>query len=257
MAELNIDELNINQPYKDRSEPYEQYFDVMAITKRQKRERILLAEELEDIFFEFLIFMELLSRYGRSYEQAQERLELQYKEKMFEYLPLSDSDFVNAYAAAYAVNAVETTAKHLGRKARPIRAGNVMGKILADLDRIIPVEIPTDSLSEAENQAESNQADSWYTSLDRAKFNAENEANTVLNRSDYLNAVEAGYSRKRWLTEHDSRVRPTHQEVEGVTIPIDSVFVVGNSVFGYPRDMTYSPEPNEYISCRCSIQYLR
>lgn len=257
MAELNIDELNINRPYKDRSEPYEQYFNVMAITKRQKRERILLAEELEDIFFEFLIFMELLSQYGRSYEQAQERLELQYKEKMFEYLPLSDSDFINAYAAAYAVNAVETTAKHLGGQARPIRAGEVKEKILADLDRIIPVEIPTDSLSKAENQAESNQADSWYTSLDRAKFNAENEANTVLNRSDYLNAVEAGYSKKRWETQRDNRVRLTHAEINGLTIPIDSLFVVGDSVMEFAHDPSHGASERELINCRCATVFLR
>lgn len=277
MAELRIDELNINQPFKERSEPYAKYFGIMRLSKRQIRERILLAEELEDIFFEFLLLMEILHDNGRGYEQAQEQLETQYRDKMFEVLPEYDGDFIRDYAAAYAVNAVDTTARHIENLTKPVnidvsssgkpkvkaaglskkQAEKIRREVEGEVGDTLSPKTPIATEQEAENQPESNQADSWYISIDRAKFNAENEANTVLNRDDFLKAKEAGYTRKRWLTEHDNRVRPTHQEVEGVTVPIDGVFIVGDSVFGYPRDLTYSPNPSEVINCRCACSYLR
>ena len=273
MAELKIDELNINQPFKNRSEPYEQYFDVMAISKRQKRERILLAEELEDIFFEFLLLMELLHEYKQGYKQAQEQLEIQYRDKMFEILPEYDGDFIRDYAAAYAVNAVETTAKHIEKLTKPV-SGSVndtrkvdlkdkktVKKIQQEVERevkdMVASKTTTASVFNAAIQPESSQADSWYISLDRAKFNAENEANTILNRSDFLKAKEAGYTRKRWLTEHDNRVRPTHAEIEGLTIPIDEYFVVGDSIMSYAHDVSHGASVNELANCRCATVYLR
>lgn len=53
MATQKFDELN-----NLRSMPYEQYFGEMGISDKQKKERIALAEELEDIFdYLFLIIM--------------------------------------------------------------------------------------------------------------------------------------------------------------------------------------------------------
>ena len=249
---LNIDELNINQ----RSEPYDKYFGIMRLSKRQIRERILFAEDFEDIFFEFLMYMVVLNEYGKAFTPAQEQLQERYRDKMFEYLPESDGDFIRDYAATFAVNAVDVTARHiknlsfgsLASEARKIR-----DRVVAESGEILSSEQTIEQLEIDENQPETN----WYVSLDRAKFNAENEANTALNRSDYLNAKEAGYSRKRWLTMADEKVRGTHREVNGITIPIDGIFVVGDSLFDYPKSLRYNPNPNEYINCRCSVQYIK
>lgn len=254
---LNIDELNINKPYKDRSEPYEQYFGIMALSKRQIRERILLAEDLEDIFMEFLMLMSVLHDYGLGYNLAQEQLETQYRDKMFEWLPVEDSPFIYEYAAAYAVNAVETTVKHFPESGGLVANKRTAKKIKDKVEQSLPSFPTSVSLRIDEIQPEETQPDNWYLSVDRAKFNAENEANTVLNRGDYLKAVEAGYNFKRWITEADERVRPTHQEVEGVTIPIDGIFVVGDSLFDYPKSLKFSPSPSEYVNCRCVTEYLK
>ena len=252
----NIDELNINPPYKERSEPYEKYFGIMQLSKRQIRERILFAEDFEDIFYEFLMYMVVLNEYGEDFTPAQEQLQERYRDKMFEYLPENDGDFIRDYAAIFAANAVETTAKHISKIPEPI--SQIREKEAERLLKRLSPSISTTTLQKtAENQPEEAQPDIWYVSLDRAKFNAENEANTVLNRKDFLEAKEAGFSRKRWLTEMDDRVRPTHQEVEGLTIPIDELFIVGNSVFGYARDLTYDPEPDEYVNCRCVTEYIK
>jgi len=97
--------------------------------------------------------------------------------------------------------------------------------------------------------------DIWYTSEDRAMFDAENEANTVLNYKDYIKAILSGKTMKTWITYGDSRVRKTHRPLDGKTIPINSLFVVGDSFMLYPKDTSRGANPREYIGCRCSLRY--
>lgn len=97
--------------------------------------------------------------------------------------------------------------------------------------------------------------DIWYTSEDRAMFDAENEANTVLNYKDYVKAILSGKKQKTWITYGDSRVRKTHRPLDGKTIPIKSLFIVGDSFMRYPKDTKFNPKPSEIINCRCSVKY--
>lgn len=97
--------------------------------------------------------------------------------------------------------------------------------------------------------------DEWYTSEDRAKYNAENEANTVLNYKDFTEA-KGKYKYKVWHTENDSRVRPTHITLEGERIPIDDLYVVGEALMRFPHDYEYAADyPEELVNCRCSLTY--
>lgn len=100
-----------------------------------------------------------------------------------------------------------------------------------------------------------HKADPWYTSEDRAKFNAENEANDILNYSDFQDAIAAGYTHKKWCTMRDKKVRDTHKMVEGKVIPIDDFFDVGDSLLRFPGDTEYD-EGTETVNCRCSLKYL-
>lgn len=102
-----------------------------------------------------------------------------------------------------------------------------------------------------------NIVDPWYLSEDRAMFNAENEANTVLNRSDFLNAVLSGKRHKKWIDIRDKRERKTHLKVGCKVIPIGEPFEVGNDLMMYPKDLTYDPSASEVVNCRCSVLYLR
>lgn len=97
--------------------------------------------------------------------------------------------------------------------------------------------------------------DEWYLSQDRAMLIAENEANTDWNYSEYQQAIANGMKQKTWLTMQDRRVRHTHMKVDGKTIPIQSVFLVGDSEFLFPKDQTFSPSTNEVAGCRCTIAY--
>lgn len=97
----------------------------------------------------------------------------------------------------------------------------------------------------------------YYTSDERALSIAENEANTVVNYTDYKSAVEKGCTKKQWLTEMDMRVRKTHIAVENKIIPINEYFIVGNSTMLYPHDaITAGVEAKEIVNCRCNVRYI-
>lgn len=98
--------------------------------------------------------------------------------------------------------------------------------------------------------------DEWYLSDDRAIFVAENEANTTFNYLEYKRAVKSGKTKKRWLTMRDRHVRHTHQLVDGKSIGINDVFLVGDSEMFYPKDTTFGASSNEIVNCRCSIKYF-
>lgn len=96
--------------------------------------------------------------------------------------------------------------------------------------------------------------DPYYFSKDRALLVAQNEANTVMNGVDFTNAKSSGKKYKRWITEKDSRVRLSHEEVDETKIPIDDYFHVGNDDLKFPHDyMNGSPE--NLINCRCTCLY--
>ena len=98
--------------------------------------------------------------------------------------------------------------------------------------------------------------DEWYLSDERAMFVAENEANTTFNYLEYKKAIESGKKKKRWITMRDRHVRHTHQLVEGKTIGINDVFLVGDSEMFYPKDTTFGASAREIVNCRCSIKYF-
>lgn len=97
--------------------------------------------------------------------------------------------------------------------------------------------------------------DKWYLSADRARFIAENESETTWNYDEYRQAIESGKTRKQWVDVRDRKERETHREVGGAVIPIDDVFVVGDSLMRYPKDTYYGAEAKEIVNCRCQIHY--
>jgi len=62
---------------------------------------------------------------------------------------------------------------------------------------------------------------------------------------------DAGFTRKRWVTRHDAKVRETHREVEGDTIPLEEAFYVGGYPLMYPGER--GAPPAIVINCRCTM----
>ena len=66
-----------------------------------------------------------------------------------------------------------------------------------------------------------HQDDDYMTSADRAINMAATESNAIMCYGELSDAVKAGKTMKRWRTIIDGREREWHEEVNGVTIPID------------------------------------
>lgn len=62
---------------------------------------------------------------------------------------------------------------------------------------------------------------------------------------------DQGFTRKRWVTRHDAKVRPTHVEAEGDTVPLDEPFIVGGYPLMYPGER--GAPPALVINCRCTM----
>lgn len=95
----------------------------------------------------------------------------------------------------------------------------------------------------------------YYTSVERAALIGCNEANTVIGHTELENAKALGKKWKVWRTELDEKVRPTHQDMEGVVKPIDEPFSVGNSLMMIPHDSSLGADANEIVNCRCVCEY--
>ena len=228
MAETqNFDKLNI---LKRRSEPYADYFGDMLITDKQKKQRIDLAFILEDalaIYFEF-IAQRIETGTLNPVTDKQQLVYMLYDSisgKDDIYLPDEDLD---KYVIKTAEEIYKTTVNNMAKT-------------------------PNDMSYDGETP--------YWVSGDRAMFVAENEANTIYNTSDYNKALIDGKNYKVWQVYPDNRVRQTHIDVYGVTIPIDAYFDVGMARMLYPKDVTSefstgAEHPEEVIGCRCSILYI-
>lgn len=106
------------------------------------------------------------------------------------------------------------------------------------------------------NSTKAHESEPWYYSRDRAVFQSENESNSSWEHQNYSDAVKSGKKRKQWVTMRDKKVRETHAEVDGKTIGIDDIFLVGNSMFRYARDNYFSPDSKDVVSCRCTTKYF-
>lgn len=65
---------------------------------------------------------------------------------------------------------------------------------------------------------------------------------------------------KVWKTFGGQTVRPTHREMEGVTVPKDELFKVrrtdgGIDLMEYPADSSHGASAGNVVNCRCRVAY--
>lgn len=124
-----------------------------------------------------------------------------------------------------------------------------------DIDNRIKAYI-NDFSEEIVNVTEKHIDEEYFLSQDRATIISVNEAQTVLGYSELSEAIKNRYTKKKWITERDNKVRKTHREIDGLTIDISEPFLVGDSLMMYPHDnITFDIDPKEVINCRCSVVY--
>lgn len=219
MSVSSYDELNI-RPNNRRSEPYKEYFSKMSISDKEKQERIAFSEQMEEVILYILVLIETTIESG---ETDQEYIQTQFYDKYLDVVlgyMLIDS-YIKEYVLETSKQIIGTTFSHI-----------------------------------VEKHPDSEQAtDDYYLSNDRAMFISECEANSILNYRQYLKAVKAGKTKKKWIDVGDKRERKTHLEVGGTILPIDEPFSVGDSLLQFPKDTSLGASADEIVNCRCSIQY--
>jgi len=62
-------------------------------------------------------------------------------------------------------------------------------------------------------------------------------------------------TRKTWMSAQDTRVRPTHKEANGQTVPYEEPFTVGGASMFLPGDDSMGAGPEEIINCRCAVTF--
>ena len=60
---------------------------------------------------------------------------------------------------------------------------------------------------------------------------------------------DQGFTRKRWVTQHDAKVRDTHRDAEGQTVELSMPFTVGGYPLMYPGER--GAPPAIIVNCRC------
>lgn len=240
------------------------YYAVMLLTNPQKARRILLAEELENWFMDL---------FDEEYEDVLQGKFLEnqstYIDKIIDkYLETTKVSLTNAdeYSQSVIDKAVLTATQIQEVTVRHIlmpHGGKSEGKAPV-LGYGISQSEDSDSSSEIRNLILAGIAFSglaygmdkvkkWFDS-ERANTIALNEANWIYTNEEYFEAKETKTT-KTWHTSLDEKVRFTHMEVEGVTIPIDEAFEVGASKMMYPMDYSLGADASEIVNCRCSVSY--
>lgn len=216
MLPLTYDELNQLVGMK-RSVPFEEYFAPMKISDRQKKERIALAERLEEEFLYMLAYM-------------------------YYAYPNINVDMVNDLNDRYMNALIE------------LGIASVVVDNMAD-EQIAYRNQAYKFASDAIESTQRHKEDPYYYSEDRARLMSEDQANFIYDTKDFADALEMGYQYKTWETVADNRVRESHAEVEGLTIPIDEPFVLQGGMMMAPHDDSLGVSEDELIMCRCSLSY--
>ena len=262
------------------------YFEPMRISADAKDKRRELTEYLTDAFLYFFSAFEVHKQFQSMLEKA--LYEQLLADKISE--AVSQVTGIDSYMSDHirktAREVVDTTIKHVGQnesqKSNPDSKPNTPQPLItnsgsashisasnSEKDGLsVSPDVYSGSSSEADNDELVSKEDDeveemmenaavaeYWLSINRARLIAQNEANAFLNYNDFVDAKKRGCTKKTWLTMEDSKVRITHEEVEGQTIEIDETFEVGTSEMRFPLDDMFAPDPAEVINCRCSVDY--
>ena len=198
-----------------RSEDFEDYFRPMRITEEQKRQRIRLAEAFQN---EFIYAMSL----------------------MFYTKP--DMNAVNEIRDRY-IRCLES-----------LGIGVAIATSLADREQMLRMQAEKFAI-DIVAATKRHEDDPYFFSEDRARLMSEDQANFIGDMSDYADAIESGMRFKTWQTVGDNRVRDSHEEVEGMTIPIGEAFVLQGGMLLHPHDDSLGCSDDELCGCRCSLSF--
>lgn len=196
--------------------PYEQYFGEMGLSQKEIDKRVALAELLDDVFI-------MLFTLIKAEQAASMQLDTEW---LAGYIELHYKDVLEDFGIDY-LEKYPWLNTHI-----------------------------TQMADEVVLQNQKHPEEEWNTSDDRAMVIAENEVNSVCEYTAFQDAVDSGKTRKIWNTMLDNKVRHTHEEIEGLMIPIMERFNVGGYEMYQPKDTSCGAGMEEIAGCRCWCTYL-
>ena len=228
----DYDDLNEKVGYRI-SEPYDEYFAPMRISKAQKEKRADLAKRLDDVFEGLLIYV---------YESQRAYSVL---EGLDEINRMSGTTIVqiSGLSAIYQ-SAIDTAREEYLEAIEDIFDPNGVLPLHAEETILATLTVLMRHSDEA-----------YYYSRDRARAIAETESNYIYEYSELADAIEEGYQYKTWETIMDGRERDSHAELNGVTLPIEEPFEARGGLLAFPGDDSMGASDEELQNCRCSLSY--
>ena len=216
----SFDELNVVVGY-DRSEPYEDYFDLDYLSDDERERRIALAYSMEDHFRPLILYLfyAALASAEIDWEYFESAFRVEYQSVLEEFEFTVNDDVSN-------------------------RIENTVDVIRDSSEKRVT---SIDDMSDA---------DLYYLSEDRLRFISENESQDSCEGEEFINALMDGMTQKEWISMRDNRVRKTHRIADSQVKPIMEPFEVGSSLLQFPGDQSYEPDPEEIVGCRCHVRYF-
>lgn len=223
MPVLGIDELNIAERYSPTNKPipYKEYFGEMDLTDDEVRERIAMANRLEDDAFKWVFGAIALAASLGALDSEQMYVDALYTRYR---------DVVEDFG--YSVqNGYERVDDYI-YSASGLIVGNTFKRIT---DGVI--------------------TNTYFVSDDRAMFCAEEETNSVEECAGFVDAVVAGKRYKRWSAIIDKRTRDHHKDYDGTIVPIEQPFEIMGERLMFPRDVSMGASSDNVTNCRCHAIY--
>lgn len=101
----------------------------------------------------------------------------------------------------------------------------------------------------------------YGTEFYRAERLVRSSYSTASNHAALEAILEAGFTKKQWLTSRDARVRrPTpsnpvdHRSAEGQIVPVGQPFIVSGEQLMYPGDSSRGASISNLVNCRCAVR---
>lgn len=244
------------------SVPYRDYFGAMYITPEQMHSRIELAEAIEDvmlyIFAYWIIAEEAEISIDEMKRDAIDKLTsvIAKNTELDPYLENHIRELVDEVIDVTKKREDEKKQEQLEREQEEADEEDDIEKMLKDEEKQSITSARAKFLSSyfQKTNGDEDLQDYWLSD-DRAMLISENEANSIYNYDEYREAKKSGKTKKTWITELDDKVRFTHTMAEGKTVDIDGLFLVGDSLFRFPKDTMYEPSASETVNCRCACKY--
>lgn len=199
-------------------------------------------DELNELNREAIDYEEYFGEMELSDEEKEKRVELAKKfEVLFLFFLLSYSENQNAnYESMIYEKYIVIALEFLKQDNIPLYIDDYAKKLANDVV----------------NTTVNHDGEEFYTSKERGMLISANEANTLGNYNQQIQAIKSGMRYKTWITEKDRKVRHTHRAVDEKKISIFEPFEVGDSLMMFPKDMeTFNADMKEIYNCRCCVKY--